>query len=227
MNEKQVWRKTHKSLMPPTCRCVKNKWVIKLSTMVCTMCILLACGYNQVLDYNFFENYLPVVNGITFCILLLMVIHFLNKISWCRDYLLIWLCGRRNLYGVSSSYVQHKKRVWHHFKQVHLFPCWRRKTVQEKCCQDPEEIRSCWRQHWLMLLCEEEWEGYGICSFIWRSLSLIGDIEVIDEAITALKDNGLTKIVEGYRTTCVVEWNVERTNRESIVRTAPSDWEPD
>ena len=36
----------------------------------------IACSYSQVLCVNFSENYLPVMNDITFCILLKMVIHF-------------------------------------------------------------------------------------------------------------------------------------------------------
>ena len=37
---------------------------------------LVACGYSEVPGIDFFENYSPVVNNITFCILLLGVIHF-------------------------------------------------------------------------------------------------------------------------------------------------------
>ena len=34
------------------------------------------CGYSQVPGASFSENYSPIMNDITFCILLLMVIHF-------------------------------------------------------------------------------------------------------------------------------------------------------
>ena len=37
---------------------------------------LVACGYRQVLGVNFSENYSPVVNDVTFHILLLVVLHF-------------------------------------------------------------------------------------------------------------------------------------------------------
>ena len=37
---------------------------------------LIACGYSQVPGINFSENYSPVVNNITFLVLLLMVLHF-------------------------------------------------------------------------------------------------------------------------------------------------------
>ena len=37
---------------------------------------LIACGYSQVPGVDFSENYSPVVNDITFRILLLIVVHF-------------------------------------------------------------------------------------------------------------------------------------------------------
>ena len=42
---------------------------------VCWAC-LVACRYSQVLGVNFLENYLLVVNDITFHILIIRVIHF-------------------------------------------------------------------------------------------------------------------------------------------------------
>ena len=37
---------------------------------------LVACGYSQVLGIDFSKNYSPVVNVVTFCIMLLMMLHF-------------------------------------------------------------------------------------------------------------------------------------------------------
>ena len=75
MIKQQVWHKTSKSLMPPNQRCVKNKWVFKIKcNSVYQVC--LSCMYSQVPGIDFCENYSPVVNDITFCILLLMVLHF-------------------------------------------------------------------------------------------------------------------------------------------------------
>ena len=64
-------KKMHKSLIPPNCKCVKNKWVFKIKWNVVHLSWLVARGYSQVLDVNFSENYSIVVNNITFCILLL------------------------------------------------------------------------------------------------------------------------------------------------------------
>ena len=76
MNKQQVWQKTMKSLMPPNQRCIKNKWVFKIKQNGVYQACLVACGYSQVPGVDFLENYSPVVNDVTFCILLLMVLHF-------------------------------------------------------------------------------------------------------------------------------------------------------
>ena len=82
MKKQQVWRKMYKSHTPLNHRCVKNKWVFKIKYGV-HQAHLVAYGYSQVLDVDISENYLLVGSNITFCILLLMVIHFvfLDKID--------------------------------------------------------------------------------------------------------------------------------------------------
>ena len=65
-----------RSLMPPNCRCIKNKWVFKIKCNGGYWACLVMCGYSQVPGVNFSGNYSPVVNDITFHVLLLMVIHF-------------------------------------------------------------------------------------------------------------------------------------------------------
>ena len=76
MNKQQVWQKMLKRLMPPNCRCIKDKWVFKIKQNSVYQAHLVACGYSQVPSVDLSENYSLVVNDITFCILLLMVIHF-------------------------------------------------------------------------------------------------------------------------------------------------------
>ena len=76
MNEQQVWHKTSKSLMPPNCRCLKNKWVFKIKHNGMYHAHLVECGYSQVPGIDFLDNYSPVGNDVTFRILLLMVLHF-------------------------------------------------------------------------------------------------------------------------------------------------------
>ena len=76
MNKQQVWRKTTKSIMTANRHCVKNKCVFKIKQNGMYQARLVACGYSQVLGIDFSENYSPVVNDVTFCIMLLMVLHF-------------------------------------------------------------------------------------------------------------------------------------------------------
>ena len=62
--------------MPPHCRCVKNKWVFKIKHNSVYQVFLMACGCSQVPGFNVSKNYSPVVDSITFCIMLLMLLHF-------------------------------------------------------------------------------------------------------------------------------------------------------
>ena len=81
MNEQQVWCMTCKSLMPPYCRCGKNKWVFKIKRNGVYRACLMACRYSQIPSVDFPENYSEVVNDITSCILLLMVLHFCYSVK--------------------------------------------------------------------------------------------------------------------------------------------------
>ena len=76
MKKQQIWRTMHKSHMPPNHGCDKNKWVFKIKHNGVYQTCLVAYGYSQVPGIDSSENYSPVVNNITCCILLLMVIHF-------------------------------------------------------------------------------------------------------------------------------------------------------
>ena len=76
MNKQHVWRKTRKSLMLPNQRCARNKWVFKIKRNGVYQVHLVACRYSQIPRIDFSENYSLVVNDITFCVVLLMVLHF-------------------------------------------------------------------------------------------------------------------------------------------------------
>ena len=76
MKKQQIWQKTHKSLMPPNCSCIKNNWVFKINHNQVYWVHLVTCGYSHITGLDFSKNYYPVVNDIIFWILLLMVINF-------------------------------------------------------------------------------------------------------------------------------------------------------
>ena len=76
MNKQQVWQKMLKSLMLSNCRYIKNDWVFKIKHNSMYQACLAACGYSQVPGIDFSKSYSQVVKNITFCILLLKMIHF-------------------------------------------------------------------------------------------------------------------------------------------------------
>ena len=124
MNEQQLWHKTTKSLMPPNRHCVKNKWVFKIKRNGMYRACLVACGYSQVQGINFSENYSPVVNDVTFCIMLLMVLHFgyLAKIVNVKT---TFLYGdlEEEIYMECLQGMADVKKGWlHHLKKIHLWP---------------------------------------------------------------------------------------------------------
>ena len=81
MNKQQVWWTMLKSLMPPNCSCIKNKWCFKIKHNSVYQVHLVACEYSQVLTVDFSKNYLPIVNNITFFIIFLMMIHFRHLVK--------------------------------------------------------------------------------------------------------------------------------------------------
>ena len=53
MGNQQVWRKMLRSLLPPNCGCMKNKWLFKIKHNGVYQAQLLACGYSQGPGVNF------------------------------------------------------------------------------------------------------------------------------------------------------------------------------
>ena len=74
MNKRGVWRKIKRCDVPKDRRCVKCKWVFKVKRNGVFRARLVACGYSQVAGVDFTENYAPVINDITFRILLIAMI---------------------------------------------------------------------------------------------------------------------------------------------------------
>jgi hypothetical protein len=70
MKEKEVYEKICKSELPNGRTCIKNKWVFKIKCNGIFRA-LVACGYSQVPGV---ESFAPVINDVTFCILLIMML---------------------------------------------------------------------------------------------------------------------------------------------------------
>jgi len=76
MAKRVVWTVIERKAMPVGHRCVKCKWVFKIKRSGVFIARFVACGYSQIPGVDFTENYSPVVNDVTFRLLLLIWIYF-------------------------------------------------------------------------------------------------------------------------------------------------------
>ena len=76
MVKRKVWEIKDRKEMPIERRCVKCKWVFKIKRNGVFRARLVACGYSQIPGVDFTDNYSPVVNDVTFRLILLLWIHF-------------------------------------------------------------------------------------------------------------------------------------------------------
>jgi hypothetical protein len=72
--EKGVHEKICKSELPNGHTCIKNKWAFKIKRNGFFRARLVACGYSQVPGVDFQESFAHVINDVTFCILLIMML---------------------------------------------------------------------------------------------------------------------------------------------------------
>jgi len=74
MTHRGVWHKVKRSTIPQGRRCIKSKWVLKIKRngIFCTW--LVACGYSQIPGVDFTKNYAPVMNDVTWRILLIAML---------------------------------------------------------------------------------------------------------------------------------------------------------
>ena len=59
--------------MPQGKRCVKNKWVFKIKSVGVFRARLVACGYSQIPGVDFQEHFAPVVNDVSYRIMIAMM----------------------------------------------------------------------------------------------------------------------------------------------------------
>jgi len=74
MTNHGVWHKVKCSVIPKGCHCIKSKWVFKIKCDGVFRAHLVACGYSQIPGVDYTENYTPVMNDITWRILLVTMI---------------------------------------------------------------------------------------------------------------------------------------------------------
>ena len=82
MSKRVVWTVMLRKDIPQGRRLVKCKWVFKIKRNGVFRARLVACGYSQIPGVDFQDNYSPIVNDVTFRIILLVWIlyHLTAKI---------------------------------------------------------------------------------------------------------------------------------------------------
>jgi hypothetical protein len=66
-----VWEIIDENNIPINRRCIKNKWIFKVKRNGIFRARLVACGYSQVPGIDFSESFAPVLNDVSFRIMLI------------------------------------------------------------------------------------------------------------------------------------------------------------
>ena len=74
MIELCIWRTINRHDKPNNRRCIKNKWVFKIKRNDISRACNVTCGYSQIPDMDFKDNFAPVINDVTYRILLILQI---------------------------------------------------------------------------------------------------------------------------------------------------------
>ena len=76
INNCHIWHKVKRALVPSNHHCVKSKWVFKIKRNSGFWAKLVACGYSQIPGVDILVYYSPVVQDITYNLLILAMIKF-------------------------------------------------------------------------------------------------------------------------------------------------------
>jgi hypothetical protein len=76
MEKRGVWEIIDEKNIPINRRCIKNKWIFKVKRIGIFRARLVACGYSQVPGIDFSESFAPVLNDVSFRIMLI------EKLVW-------------------------------------------------------------------------------------------------------------------------------------------------
>jgi hypothetical protein len=71
MDKKQVWEVIKKEEIPEKRRTIKCKWIFKIKRNGVYRAGLVACGYSQVPGVDFNDSFAPVINDVSFRIMLI------------------------------------------------------------------------------------------------------------------------------------------------------------
>jgi hypothetical protein len=71
MDKQQVWEIIKKENIPENRRIIKCKWIFKIKQNGIFRARLVACGYSQIPGIDFNESVAPVINDVSFQIMLI------------------------------------------------------------------------------------------------------------------------------------------------------------
>ena len=71
MIKRGVWRNVNRKDVPSGRRCIKNRWVFEIKRNGIFRSRLVACGYSQIPGVDFTESYAPVINDVTWRMLII------------------------------------------------------------------------------------------------------------------------------------------------------------
>ena len=170
---------------------MKNKWVFEIKHhVVYRACLVAYWFFRELFSSSEWHNFSHTTDdGTTF--------QLLGWNSQCRNSLSLWRSCRRNLYGVSLRYVQHKKGRLHHFNKciyglVHA--AWQHYKKAIEILKSSGFVRGS------IDPCLYVQKGTVYVALYVDDNLMIWYIATIDDAIEALKNKGLVlKIVEGLQ----------------------------
>jgi hypothetical protein len=76
MEKRGIWEIIDEKDIPIDHRCIKNKWIFKMKRNEIFRARLVASGYSQVPGIDFSESFAPVLNDVSFRIMLI------SKLVW-------------------------------------------------------------------------------------------------------------------------------------------------
>jgi hypothetical protein len=101
MEHHKVWKKIKRADMPQVRCCVKHKWVFKIKRNGVFCARLGACGCSQIPGVDYTKNYAPIINNVTYMIMLVYKIIWKLALKIMDLDISTWASGQGYLHGLS------------------------------------------------------------------------------------------------------------------------------
>jgi Reverse transcriptase (RNA-dependent DNA polymerase) len=195
MTTKQVWAKRSKHEVPSDRKPIGSKWVFKEKKDGTHRGRLVGLGYNQIPGVDYSENFAPVINDVTYRLLLLIMMMYNNE-SRVVDVETAFLYGNleENIYmkipqgyrevigdDVDGDVLELQKSLYGLVQAARQW--WKTLTTYmiEKLEFVKSEIDPC-------LLMREDDDGTVLLGLYVDDILMVGNIEAIEKAVKDLKN---------------------------------------